>query len=274
MTSERHRIYAEQIAALAGIKMPALRRALEKVRREDFLPPGPWLIESLDGVYYPSDDADPRHVLHGVGVAIDANRMLNNANPVKFAGQIQLAGLAPGESVFHVGAGLGYFSALMAEMVGPAGRVIAAEIDDGLRARAAANLQPWPQAEVTGDALATPLPPIDFLYSSAGLGTLPLPWLEALKPGGRMVLPVTGPHDHGIVFLFRKQAGGAPWPVRMLSFTRHYPCLGTREPADVTALAGALARPPSAVNSLRLDPHERGADCWLHGDGWCLSTRQ
>src|SRR5579859_3611353 len=150
----RHQLYAEEIAALTGARSPALLRALATVRREDFLPPGPWLIESLDGIYYRSEDADPRHVLHGVGVAIDPERMLNNANPVKFATQMQLAEPKPGETVFHVGAGLGYFSALFAEMVGPSGRVIAAEIDPVLVEQARANLAPWKQVEVIGDALA------------------------------------------------------------------------------------------------------------------------
>lgn len=269
----RHQLYAEEIAALSGVRSPTLLRALATVRREDFLPPGPWLIESLDGIYYQSEDADPRHVLHGVGVAIDASRLLNNANPVKFAAQMQLAEPKPGETVFHVGAGLGYFSALFAEMVGPAGRVVAAEIDPPLCEKARANLAPWAQVEVVGDALANPPPAFDMLYSSAGMGTLPLVWLTRLRTGGRMVLPITGPHDHGMVFLFHKSSETGPLAARMQSFTRHYPCLGTRGDQDVAALGNALRRPPSEVASLRLDPHEIEESCWLHGDGWCLSTK-
>ena len=86
-------------------------------RSDRFLPPGPWIIESLEGTYYASENADPGQILHGVGVAIDPSRMLNNANPVKVCVQLQLADLQPGETVFHVGAGYGYFSALMAELV-------------------------------------------------------------------------------------------------------------------------------------------------------------
>lgn len=269
----RHQLYAEEIAALTGARSPALLRALAAVRREDFLPPGPWLIESLDGVYYQTEDGDPRHVLHGVGVAIDPARMLNNANPVKFATQIQLVEPKPGETVFHVGAGLGYFSALFAEMVGPSGRVIAAEIDPRLCEQARANLAAWPHVEMVGDALANPPSSFDLLYSSAGMGTLPAAWLGSLKIGGRMVLPITGPHDHGIVFLFHKTSESGPIAARMQSFTRHYPCLGTRGDQDVAALGNALRRPPSEVASLRLDPHAPEASCWLHQDGWCLSTK-
>jgi len=179
----------------------------------------------------------------------------------------------PGETVFHVGAGLGYFSALFAELVGPTGRVIAAEIDSDLCAQARANLAAWPQVEVVGDALENAPDSFDILYSSAGMGFLPPAWLTGLRTGGRMVLPVTGTHDHGMVFLFHRASETGPLAVRMQSFTRHYPCLGTRGEEDVAALATAFKRPPSEVASLRRDPHQADATCWLHRDEWCLSTR-
>jgi protein-L-isoaspartate(D-aspartate) O-methyltransferase len=269
---DTHALYAEEVVALSGARSPALRRALAIVRREEFLPPGPWVIEALNGCYYSSDDADPRHVLHGVGVALDVGRQLYNANPVRFAEQMMSLEPKPGETVFHVGAGVGYYSALLAELVGPSGRVLAAEIEPVLRERARANLADRANVEVMGDALEAALPPIDILYSSAGLGALPLGWLAALRPGGRMIVPITDAHDHGLLFLFHKVAGDRPWQARMLSFTRHYPCLGTRDDSDLAAISSALPQPPSRVASLRLDPHEKTDTCWLHGQGWCLST--
>lgn len=271
--SELHLRYAEEIAALSGNLSPALRRAFATVRREAFLPPGPWMIESLRGLYYPSEDADPCHVLHGVGVSIDLERRLNNGNPVRFAEQMQVVEPLPGETVFHVGAGLGYFSAVLAELAGPSGRVLAAEIDPALREQARANLAGWPTVEVTGDALAASPAPFDIFYSSAGLGTLPLPWLDALKPGGRMVVPITDSHDHGLIFLLRRIAEDRPWAASLITFTRHYPCLGSRGPEDLAAVAAALTQPPTKVASLRRDRHERDGNCWLHREDWCLSMQ-
>lgn len=272
MISEPHLRYAEEVAALSGAKSPTLLRALGTVRREDFLPPGPWQIESMEGNFYTSEDADSRRVLHGVSIAIDASRRLVNANPARFAGQMQLIDPQPGETVFHVGAGLGYFSALFAELVGPTGRVLAAEIEPELRDQARINLADYPQVTILGDALASTLPPVDILYSSAGAGSLPAAWLAALKPGGRMIMPITDTNDHGMVFLLRKMAEGRPWIARTLSFTRHYPCLGTRETGDLAAVSTALTR-PGKVASLRVDQHQPDESCWLHGDGWCLSTK-
>jgi hypothetical protein len=45
----------------------------------------------------------------------------------------------PGEHVVHVGAGVGYYTAILAELVGVAGRVKAIEFDAELAARATAN---------------------------------------------------------------------------------------------------------------------------------------
>jgi protein-L-isoaspartate(D-aspartate) O-methyltransferase len=273
MTSDLHSRYAEEVAALSGVKSPAVRRALAKVRREDFLPPGPWLIEPLHGIYYQTDDAHPRHVLHGVAVAIDPQRKLNNASPVKFASQMELMDPQPGDTVFHAGAALGYYSALFAELVGPTGRVLAAEIDPDFRERARANLAKWRQVEVIGDALAAELPPVDILYSSAGLGTLPPSWLAALKVGGRMLVPLTDAYDHGVVLLLHRIAEDRPWAARTLSFTRHYPCLGTRDAEDLAAVSTAFGRSPTQISSLDFRPHDRNESCWLHTEGWCLSLR-
>ncbi len=165
--------------------------------RECLLPPGPWIIEAADGSYYATENDDVAHILHAVGVAIDAGRALNNANPAKVGRMLEAAAIKDGDRVLHVGAGLGYFSAVIAEMIGPSGWVIAAEIDPVLRERARTNLVAWPNVTVVGDALECTLPPLDVVFSSAGAACLPLRWIEALAPGGRMILPLTGSLDGG-----------------------------------------------------------------------------
>lgn len=272
--SDIHQRYAEEIVALGGITSPPLRAALAQIHRERFLPPGPWTIESIEGMYYRSEDANRTHVLHAVGVAIDATRNLNNANPVKVCVQLERAQIAKGDTIFHVGAGFGYYSALMAALTGPTGKVIAAEIDATLRESAVANLTDWPNVSVIGDAFDCELPPCDVIFSSAGAGFPPLPWIDALKPGGRMILPITESHNHGGMFRFRKITADGPLEVSVHSFTRHYPCLGSRDEQALEALSEAFKRPLAGVSSLRRDPHPAGPDCWLHGDGFCLSYQQ
>jgi len=99
---------------------------------------------------------------------------------------------APRQHVLHIGAGTGYYTAVLAELVGSAGRVTAFEVDKAVAARARRNLGAWPQVRVIhGDALATPFDPADGITVNAGATRPPAAWLDALRPGGRMTLPLT-----------------------------------------------------------------------------------
>lgn len=264
--------YLAELTVHGGLRSPSLLRAFAAVPRERFLPSGPWIVEAADGSFYATEDADAARILHAVGVAIDTSRDLISANPAKIARMLEAAAIAPGERVLHVGAGLGYFSAVMAELVGPDGRVIAAEIDPDLASMARANLAPWDNVEMTGDALSCSPPPLDVVFLSAGITVVPKRWTDALGVGGRMILPVTGSLNGG--FLFRFEKISADWmDVRAQSFVRYYPCIGTRDDAAVAAVDKAIADPRGpAVRGLRLDRHGPDHHCWLHGDGWCLTT--
>ncbi|OIQ94501.1 protein-L-isoaspartate O-methyltransferase [mine drainage metagenome] len=267
--------YAAEVAALSGVSDPGLLRALAMVRREDFLPPGPWLIEAADGSCYLSADADPDRILHAVGVVLDPQRGLHHANPARVARMLERAGIRPGHTVLHVGAGPGYFTALMAEMVGPSGRVIAAEIDPALAAGARQALADRPNVRVEGDALALALPRLDRIFVSCGLAALPVPWLEALAEDGRMMVPMTGAMDAGLQLQLEADPGAAALRATAVSCVMFYPCHGLRDDAAAQAFDRALAggRVPE-IRSLRRDPHAPDADCWLHGDGWCLSCAE
>ena len=78
----------------------------------------------------------------------------------------------------HVGAGTGYYSAVLAEIVGRKGRVTAVEIDPSLAERARENLAPgWPQAAVVAaDGFAfRPDRPADAIVVNAGVSHFPPP---------------------------------------------------------------------------------------------------
>ena len=256
---------------LAGLRSPSLRHALTSIHRSLFLPPGPWIIETMDGSYYTSDSNDPDVVLHCVGIALDAGRGLNNGNPATVSRLIEAAHPNQGETVLHVGSGSGYYSALMAEMVGPQGHVLAAEIDPYLRPLAKANLDTWPQVRVVGDALCLTPPPLDVLFFSNGVADLPVGLFQAVKPGGRVILPLTGSIQGGPIFLLRRLDDGS-FQSQMVAAQRYYPCLGTRSDAAVAAVDVAIDRAsPRDARRLRLDGHDKGDDCWLHGKGWCFS---
>jgi protein-L-isoaspartate(D-aspartate) O-methyltransferase len=186
-----------------------LEGAFEAVPREMFLPPGPWHIEAGSGGYIETPNADVRFLYQDVLVAIDKNRGVNNGQP---SGHAQFMGLLeprPGETVVHIGAGTGYYSAILSILVAPGGRVAAFELNEDLALSARRNLQPLDNVSVTaGDATRAQLPEADVIYVNAGVIRPPVHWLMALSPGGRMFVPWRPAADIGIALFISRAAWG------------------------------------------------------------------
>jgi protein-L-isoaspartate(D-aspartate) O-methyltransferase len=276
---ELRRAYAEEIRAVAHLDSAALVDAYARVPRELFLGTGPWQISRPLGreqPYRTTDDADVRHIYHDVAVALDPARQLNNGQPSALALWIQAAAPAPGEAVLHVGCGVGYYTAIIAEIVGPTGRVTGYEIDRELAARARALLAGWPQVSVEAGDGARPAGTYDAIFVNAGV-TNGSAWLGALRPGGRLVVPLTvhlPSVPKGVGVMLRVDRGDdARWPVRVISQVGIYDCENARLPAEEAELM-ALVR-PGAIEQIRavaIDAHERGAGCLAHLPGFCLQS--
>jgi protein-L-isoaspartate(D-aspartate) O-methyltransferase len=142
LLEETRRHYAEELRFTARLGWRAVINAFATVPRERFFGPGPWRLLSpmALGEYWTTEDSDPRHLYHDVLIAIDENRRLNNGQPSVWALMYENLDLSDSAHVVHVGAGTGYYSAILAEIVGRAGRVTAIEIDPALAARARGNL--------------------------------------------------------------------------------------------------------------------------------------
>ena len=65
---------------------------------------------------------DPARLYEDVLVAIDAERGINNGQPSLHAQSIDALGLKEGETVLQIGAGAGYYTAILAELVGRDGQ--------------------------------------------------------------------------------------------------------------------------------------------------------
>ena len=188
------RAYARQVTFLGNVRNAALERAYAEVAREAYLGPGPWPILRWQGHpprpgYTPTPDADPAWLCSDILVGIVPERGLNNGQPSAHAMWIAAAAPSTGEHVVHVGAGVGYYSAIMAHMVGSAGAMTAIEYDPQLAARALANLAHAPNVRVLqGDGSVTPFAPADVIYVNAGASRPADAWLDGLKEGGRLIL--------------------------------------------------------------------------------------
>jgi protein-L-isoaspartate(D-aspartate) O-methyltransferase len=268
--------YADELRWNARLRSERLVKAFAKVPREAFLGRGPWHILSdraFVGGYEKTSDADPRHLNHNVLVAIDARRSLNNGHPSFLASLIDQLNLKDGETVYHVGCGTGYYSAIMAETVGKNGRVVAVEVDKALARRARRNLKSYRQIEVlSADGFTHNPGRVDAILVNAGVTHLSREWLESLKANGRLVVPLTLKNGRGQVL---KATQNKPsWHARFISFVGIYHCIGTKSRSAESRLREAFAGGGTEkVRSLRLDDHERNRNCWLHGQGFCLSRR-
>jgi protein-L-isoaspartate(D-aspartate) O-methyltransferase len=141
--------YAEELRAVANLQSEALVQAFAKVPREHFLGPGPWQVFSpYSEADWATKDADPEQLYHNLLVVIDAERKLNNGHPSFLASLIEQLELMEGDRVVHVGCRPGYYTAVMAEVVGSRGEVTAIEIDSQLAVRARANLSYLSHVEV------------------------------------------------------------------------------------------------------------------------------
>jgi protein-L-isoaspartate(D-aspartate) O-methyltransferase len=283
--AETRRAFAARLAAERGIRSPRVAAAFAAVPREEFLAPGPWLALADESGYRSTPDADPRRLYDDVAVAIDASRVLNNGAPGFLARVFDLLALDEGEAVAHIGCAVGYYSAILAEIVGPTGRVIAVELDPELCARAQQNLRRWKQVEVRhADGTRQPGEGVDVVWVHGGV-THPQPrWLAAVAPGGRLAMPLTAVRpasrirrvvrDHGgrILFLERRPAGFA---ARFDDVCGMQALLGGRGAARQERRRHAYERGDvRSVRSLRTEPHAEGASCWLHREGACLSREE
>ncbi|RWL94728.1 methyltransferase domain-containing protein [Mesorhizobium sp.] len=241
-SDDARKFYAKLMAAHARSADPRIEEVFASVPREAFLGPGPWTVFAGDGGFK-TPTADPSYIYQNVLVVLDADKGINNGEPVLHAMWIGKVEPKPGETVTHIGAGTGYYTALLAKLVEPGGSVTAFEIEADLAARAKANLAAYGNVEVVaGDAVAGPLPPSDIIYVNAAVVAPPAAWLRALKPGGRLVFPWRPAERVGLaVLVTRMEAGFACQPFMGSWFI---PCAGA-------SVAGPEARVPTRERAIR-----------------------
>ena len=271
---EARRLFAEELRVVAHLQREEIVRAFSAVPRERFVGPGPWrLLNAIDG-YWTTPDDDPRWLCHNVLVALDESRGLNTGEPSLWAYHFDRIGVRAGDRVLQIGTGSGYFTAILAEIVGIDGSVLGFEVDGALAEAANRNVSPWPQATIRKvDGVVSPDGRCDVVIAFAGVSAPPLDWLDALADGGRALIPLTTEQRFGLLLRIDRNAMG--FAARSAGNIGIFHCAGARQPAEAEALGRALSDHAgrAALKSLRRDRHQPDETCWLHGDGWCLSKR-
>jgi protein-L-isoaspartate(D-aspartate) O-methyltransferase len=287
------RRYARKVRRKAHLRSKLLIRAFAETPREHFLGPPPWKVFTLKGYRVPRK-SHPRLLYDDVLVGILPERLLNNGQPSGLAMWFDTLNLKRNERVVHVGCGTGYYTAILANVVGPRGHVRAFEIDDELAPRAARNLAHLRQVEVIhGDGSALDPGPADAIFVNAG-ANYPAPiWLDAIPVNGRLLFPLISTHKvlHPIVNPWRSRRYPHFYPhgmggmmmlvtrepshlrVKVVSSVGIFPCIGAIErDADKRAAASLARTDYDSLSSLRRDSHDQDDSCWLHGNGFCFST--
>ncbi|MGF1592997.1 MAG: protein-L-isoaspartate O-methyltransferase [Kiloniellaceae bacterium] len=280
------RAFAKQVLARAGVAgNETLERALCSIRREDFLGADPWAIADITGATATLPSNDPVYAYQDVLFVLSSSRGANNGSPSLHARLLNALAPQPGQSVAHIGAGTGYYSALLAHLVGPQGRVLAIEFDEVLAGRARSALADLPNVEViVDDAAQWPREEVDGIYVNFAVTAPQERWIEGLAPGGRLILPLGVPglpkrpggprySQQGAVFLFRREVSGfSAAHICPASFVHAEGRAGSAAHGETEKLKNAFAS--SAAEFVRSLVWQRPTDpgrCWLSTPAWSLS---
>jgi protein-L-isoaspartate(D-aspartate) O-methyltransferase len=263
--------YAQYVVAKTGSRDKAVVSAFARVDRQHYCGPGPWKIWTAAGyIETPSDD--PAFLYQDCLVGLLPDRAINNGEPSLHARCLVSVQVQPRNHIVHVGAGSGYYTALLAELAGPEGAVRAYEIVPELAERARDNLRGYPHVAVVSCSGAEgELPHADVIYVSAGATGPIAPWLDALRPGGRLIFPLTPDVGMGGMLLVTRQVGGT-YDARFVSPAAFIPCLGARDAETGRRLAEAFQRNDrDEVRSLHRGTGPDVNNCWCFGKDWWLS---
>jgi Protein-L-isoaspartate carboxylmethyltransferase len=204
-------------------------QAFAKVPREQFAGEGPWRIRSSEiREYRSTPDEDPVHLYDDVLVVIDESRKLHTGLPSLWANLFEALEIREGERIVQIGCGLGYFSAILSEMVGRHGEVLAIDCEKEFVARAKVNLREYKNVRaICADACRKIRESADVVIVHAGF-TYPHPlWLKSLRPNGRLLVPLTKQSREGTVIKVTRQDDG--YQAEAIRRIEIFPCKGRGE---------------------------------------------
>jgi protein-L-isoaspartate(D-aspartate) O-methyltransferase len=278
------RAYARQMLGFADVRNDRLEQVFASIRREDFLGNEPWRIAGTPGTALPVND--PVYVNQDVILALAPERGINNGSPSLHAKMLNDLAVEPGQHIAHVGAGAGYYTAMLVELTGPWGRVTAIELDARLAESARANLAAWSNVTVIcGDGGSALSEDVDRIYVNFGVAAPAASWIEHLKPGGKLLFALGVPHPYVRAKFPRHAAHGAAFLIdrKENSFAAHwlYPAYYVCADGALNGVADADAELAlyeaserggfEFVRSMRSNEPSDPERCWYCSPRWSLS---
>ncbi len=171
----------DNLVTKGAIVTPQVREAFASVPRHLFVP-----NVDLEAAY-----ADqPVFIRWDAGIPISSS-----TQPTMMVIMAEQLRLEPGSRVLEIGAGTGYNAAILAHVVGESGHVVTIDIDQDIVDEAAGNLSNAGYGEVEavcrdGFEGFPPGQPYDRIMVTVGAQDVSPHWVEQLRDGGIMVVPL------------------------------------------------------------------------------------
>lgn len=199
-----------------GITDPRIIAAMATVARENFVPVARRSTAYMDEDVQISEGKAPRFLIEAMA----------------FARLLQLAAVASGDKILHIGAATGYGSAVLARL---GADVVAHESDAALAEAARGNLKDIANIVVVQGKLSEGVAaqaPYDVIFVEGRIGEMPGALLEQLAEGGRVVA-VLGEADMAKACIWTRSGAGSACRAAFDASVAALPGLGSKKPEFV-----------------------------------------
>jgi protein-L-isoaspartate(D-aspartate) O-methyltransferase len=173
-----------QLERAGVLRSPAVAAAMRAVPRHLFLP----MVR-----------AEETYADQAIALKVDGDEILSSiSQPSMIVQMLELLEVRPGDRILEVGTGSGYNAALLSHLAGPAGSVTSIELDPEMYQRASRTLAELGYDRVRvlggdGAAGSDSAQTYDRAAITARCDDIPSSWWDALRDGGRMVIPLRLP---------------------------------------------------------------------------------
>lgn len=144
-------------------------------------------------------NADPKDIYADKSIVLQYDEtgeaLSSSIMPSMLAQMLDQLALEPGQNVLEIGAGSGYFAALLRHVLGDSSTVTSIEIDREMVNIASDNLQKLGFRNINivhsdGANGYAPRASYDRIVSTVGVWDIPTTWIQQLKPNGRLIVPI------------------------------------------------------------------------------------
>jgi protein-L-isoaspartate(D-aspartate) O-methyltransferase len=187
-------------------------------------------VTQLDGDNAVWDIAIARGSVHGIPTC-------TSTEPGLMAWMLDDLGIDDGCRVMEIGTGTGYNAALLCERLG-AGNVTSIDVDPALVVEARSRLavlgyHPLVVSADGRDGYAENAP-YDAIIATCSLPRVPAPWVDQLKPGGRIIANVSGTLGGAMLLIRRSDSGHGACGQFIERFAGFLPARGALGVGDIT----------------------------------------